>query len=166
MPATGLLLQRSTKDVIITYYNKELKAPIVLQAFGETDIVQFDNNGEVKVATVKKTADNARIVTIEPALITGKITQQWNSPSRLSLANIQNTQYGSTLGIDGMLNIFSPSGAWNILLPGVILEGVPSAPTMNKEGVQPVEISFSCDLPTSTNLGAIASTAMAALNLL
>ena len=166
MSATGLLLQRSTKDVIITYKNKYIKAPIVLQAFGETNIIQFDNNGEVKVANVKKTADNAMIVTIEPALITGKITQQWNSPSRLALASIQNSQYAFASGIEGELNIFSPSGMWNILLPRFILDGVPSAPTLDKDGVQPVEISFSCDLPTSTNIGAIASTAMAALNLL
>lgn len=166
MPATGLLLQRSTKDAIITYSNSFIKAPIILQAFGENDILQIDNDGEVEVADVRKTADDAMIVTIKPALITGKITQQWNSPSRLALASIQNTQYAASVGIPGTLNILSPSGMWNILLPMCILKGVPSAPTLNNDGVQQVNISFSCDLPTSTNIGAIASTAMAALNLL
>ena len=127
---------------------------------------EFDNDGEVEVANVRKTADNAMLVTIKPALVTGSITQQWQSPSRLSLAAIQNTQYAATMGIPGTLNITSPSGLWNITLPNVILKGVPSAPTMTVDGVQQVKISFSCDIPTSLNIGAIASTAMAALNLL
>lgn len=163
---TGLLLQNSTKDAIITYINDFIKRPIIIQAVGESDIIQFDNDGEVEVANVRKTADNAMLVTIKPALVTGSITQQWQSPSRLSLAAIQNTQYAATMGIPGTLNITSPSGLWNITLPNVILKGVPSAPTMTVDGVQQVKTSFSCDIPTSLNIGAIASTAMAALNLL
>lgn len=166
MPATGLIIQRTARDAVITYSNEFIKVPIILQAFGENDIIQFDNDGEVEVADVRKTADDAMIITIKPALITGQITQQWNSPSRLSLAAIQNTQYAASIGIGGTLNILSPSGMWNITLPNCILKGVPSAPTMNNDGVQQVKISFACNLPTSLNIGAVASTAMAALNLL
>lgn len=162
----SLLLQNSTKDAIITYMNDGLVAPIVIQAVGESDIIQFDNDGEIEVANVRKTADNATLVTIKPALLTGSITQQWQSPSRLSLSAVQNTQYAATIGIPGTINIASPSGLWNITIPQVILRGVTGAPTLTVEGVQQIKFSFTADIPTSLNIGAVASAAMSALNLL
>lgn len=165
MSATGLLLQSSTKDSIITYMNPFMKAPIIIQAVGESDIINFDNDGEIEVANVRKTADNAMLVTIKPALLSGSITQQWQSPSRTALSAVQNTQYSATIGIPGTINISSPSGLWNITIPQVILLGVTGAPTLTVEGVQQIKFSFKADIPTSLNIGAVASAAFAALNL-
>lgn len=161
-----MILQNSTKDAIITYTNDFMKAPILIQAVGESDIIAFDNDGEIEVANVRKTADGVTLVTIKPALLSGSITQQWQSPSRLSLSAVQSSQYAATMAVGGTINIASPSGMWNINIPNVILTGVTGAPTMTVEGVQQIKFSFKADIPTDLNLGAIASAAMAAFNLI
>ena len=162
----SLFLQNSTKDAIITYTNDFLKVPIIIQASGENDIITFDNSNEVITTTVKKTADGAIIATVQPVLITGHMTLQWLSPARLAIANIQNTQSVATLVVPGTLNIVSPSGAWNINLPTFCFTGLPSGSTLTKDGVGECQVSFSCDLPTNTILGAVLSTAASLTNLL
>lgn len=161
---SSLVLQNTARDSIITYMNDFLKKPIVIQAAGEDDILTFDGDGEVETVVVKKTADGVMTVAIKPALISGKIAQQWNSSSRLSLAAIQNTQNSAGLIVVGTLNIANPAGLWDITLPNVILTTVPTAPNLKRDGVQPVSISFTCDLPTTVDIGSIASTAFAVLN--
>ena len=163
---TALFLQDSTKDAIITYTNDFLAAPIIIQASGENDIVTFDNNSEVIDTTVRKTADGAILATVKPVLITGHLTQQWLSPARLAIANIQNTKQKTSLVIPGTLNIVSPSGAWNVNLPTFVFTGIPSGPTLNADGVQEVQVSFTCDIPTNTILGSVLSTAASVANLL
>lgn len=165
MDATTLFLQDSTKDAIITYTNQFLSVPIIIQASGESDIITFDNNSEVIDTTVRKTADGAILATVKPVLITGHLTQQWLAPSRLAIANIQNTKQKTSLVIPGILNIASPSGAWNINLPSFVFTGVPAGPTLTSEGVSEVQVSFTCDLPTNTILGSVLSTATSVANL-
>lgn len=160
----GLFLQKSAKDAILTYNDITLAKPIIIQASGITDILRLTGNGTSKCVKYDVTADGATVVSILPAKVEGELVLQATSPAYAALAKRMTAQYMASLAVPATLTVYSPSGLWTINYTNLILMGAPAGFELADE-VKEVVIPFSAAIPSSINLGALASAVTGLANL-